>query len=83
MSAGSGKLIAADKSAVVAESIFDPIVVEDCESNGRLPDAPCADESDGFEVFSEPYDLFNQLVTSETVPRCRGRRFTRREAAET
>jgi hypothetical protein len=73
MSAGSGKLIAADESAVVAESIFDPIVVEGCESNGRLSDAPCADESDGLEVFSESDDLLNQLVTSETVPRRRGR----------
>jgi hypothetical protein len=66
----------------VAKSIFNPIVVEDGESNGRLPDASCADESDGFEVFSEPDDLFNQFVTSETVPRRRGREFTRRDAME-
>jgi hypothetical protein len=73
MRAGSWELITADKSTVVAESFFDPIVVEDLEGNRCLADPPCADESDGFEISSESDDRSNQLVASETVPRGWGR----------
>jgi hypothetical protein len=83
MSAGSGKLVTPYESTVVAKSIFDPIVVEDCEGNRCLTDPSCADESDGFEAFNESDNLFDQLVTSETVPRSRGRRFTKRDAMKT
>jgi hypothetical protein len=82
MGAGSRKLIAAYKSTVVAKSFFDPIVVEDREGNGRLPDPPSANQSDGFEVFSESDDFLNQLATSETIPRRRRRKFTGRNAME-
>jgi hypothetical protein len=82
MSAGSGKLVTANESTVVAEFLFDLIMMEDCEGDRCLPDPPCADESDRFEVFSEFDDLFNQLVTSKTIPRGRGRRFTRRDATK-
>ena len=73
MSARGWKLIASYESPILAKLLYDPIVVEDRESNGCLPDPPWADESDGLKVFSEFDDLFNQLVTPETVPRCRGR----------
>jgi hypothetical protein len=76
VSARSGKLITSDKPSVLANSIFDPIVVEDGEGDRRLPDPPCADESDGFEVFCESDNLLNQLVTPETVPGGRWRGFT-------
>jgi hypothetical protein len=75
MSARSGKLITTDKPSVLAKSIFDPIVVEDSEGNRRFPDPPCTNESDGFDVFGESDNLLDQLVTPETVPRGRGRRF--------
>jgi hypothetical protein len=83
MSGGSGKLVAANESAVVAKPFFDPSVVEDGESNRRLADPPCTNKSGGFEVFSEFDDLFNQLVSSETVPRRRRRRFTKGDAIKT
>jgi hypothetical protein len=76
------KLIAADKSPVIAKSIFDPIVVEYSEGNRRFPNPPRSDESDGFEVFCESDNLLDQLVTPETVPGGRGRRFTGLEDGE-
>jgi hypothetical protein len=83
MGTRSGKLVAADESTVPAESLFDLIVVEDFESNRRLPNPPCTDESNGFEDFGEPDDLFDQLVASKTVPRRRGRQFTKRGTIKT
>ena len=80
MGARCGKLIATDKSSVGAKSLFDPIVVEDGEGNGCFPDSPCTDESNRFEVIGECNDLLNQVVTSKTVPRRRGRQFTQRLA---
>ena len=71
------KLIAADKSTVLPESFFDPIVVEGSEGNRCFPDPSCADEGDGFEVFSQPDDLLNQVAASETGLRRRGRGFTK------
>jgi hypothetical protein len=83
MSVRGWKLVAANESAVVAKPFLDPIVVEDGESNRRLADPPCANKSGGFEVLSESDDPFNQLVSSETVPRRRRRRFTKRDAIKT
>jgi hypothetical protein len=80
MSARSRKLIATNKSAVIAKSFFDPTVVEDGERNRCFPDPPCTNEGDGFEVFSESDHLLDQLLTSEAVPRSRGRRFTNKHA---
>jgi hypothetical protein len=79
----SGKLITANESTVPAESLFDLIVMEDLESDGCLPNPPCADEGDGFKAFSESDYLLNQLAASETVPRRRGRRFTNGDAIKT
>jgi len=67
------ELVTTDKSTVVAEPVLDAIVVEDGEGDGRLPNTPCADESDGLEVFSESDDLFNQSVASKAGPGPRGR----------
>jgi hypothetical protein len=61
------ELITTDKSTVVAKPVLDPIVVEDGEGDGCLPNAPCADESNGLEVFSESDDLLNQFVASKQV----------------
>ena len=76
------KLIATDESTVSAKSFFDPIVVEDGESDGCFPDSPSADESDWFEVFSKSDDLLNQPVPPKTVPWGRGRQFTDRNAVK-
>ena len=67
------ELIATNEPAVIAKPVLDPIMVEDSEGNGCLPNPPCADESDGFKVFSESNDLLNQFVASETGPGWRGR----------
>ena len=73
MGARSGELVATDESTVAAKSLFDAIVVEDSQSDGRLPDPASTDESDGCQVLRKTNDLLYQLVTSETDPRCRGR----------
>jgi hypothetical protein len=80
MGARSRKLVTTNKSTVVTKSFFDSIVVEDGEGDGCLPDPPRTDESDGFQVFGEFNDLFNQVVASETVPGRRRRQFAERYA---
>ena len=52
-------------------------MVEDGQSDGRLPNPPWANESDWSEVFREINDLLCQLVASKTDPRRRGWGFTR------
>ena len=49
--------------------------MEDGQRDGRLPDPADTDESDRCEVFGQTDDLLDQLATSETRPRRRGRRF--------
>ena len=83
MSARGRKLITADESAVHAKPFFDLFVVENSERNAGFPDPPCADESDGFKIFSESDDLLNQFIASETGPWGRGRGFTERLAVKT
>ena len=73
MGTRSWELIAPDESTVVSKSFFDPVVVENSESNRRFADPSCTDESDGFQVFGESDDPFNQIIASETSPRGRGR----------
>jgi hypothetical protein len=80
MSARSWELVATNEPAVVAKSLLDAIVVEDSQSDGRLPDPPWTDESDGCEVLCEANNLLDQLVASKTGPRRRGRQFSRRDA---
>ena len=50
MSARSRELVAADESTVVSKLFLDAIVVEDGQSDGRLPDPPWADESNRSEI---------------------------------
>ena len=82
MSVRSWKLITADESTVPAKSFFDSIVVEDGEGDGGFPNPPCADEGDGFEVFSKSDDLVDQFITSKTIPWRRGRQFAKRDTME-
>ena len=69
----SRKLITADESTVLTKPVSDSIMVKDGEGDRCFPGPPCADESDGLEVFGESNDLFNQLVPSKTVSRRRWR----------
>ena len=55
----SQKFIRADESTVDAKLLFNPIVVEDFESNRCLPDPTCTNERDVFDVFSEFDYLFD------------------------
>ena len=71
-------MVTADEPTFVAESLFDSVVVEDFQSDGRLPDPTGTDESDGFEVLGQVDDPVDQLATSETGPWRRGRRLARR-----
>ena len=80
MGARRGELVAADEPAVISKSLLDPIVMEDSQSDGSFADPPWTDESEWSEVFSKADDLLDQLVTSETGPRWRGREFSGRGA---
>ena len=53
------ELIATDKPAVVPKPVLDPIMVEDGQSNRRLPDPPWADECNRSEVLCETNDLLD------------------------
>lgn len=68
MGARSGKPITADEATVVTESFLDSIMVENSKGDRRLPDPCGTNESDGFVVFSESDDIFNQLIAAETNP---------------
>jgi hypothetical protein len=73
MRARGGELVATDEPTVVTESFLDAIVVEDSQSDGRLANPAGTNESDGVKVSRQTNDLLDQLVTSETGPRRRGR----------
>ena len=78
----SWELIAPDKSAIVAKPLLDPIVVEDSEGDGCLPNASCADKSNGLKVFSESDNLLDQFIASEAGPGPWGRRFSQKDTAQ-
>ena len=73
MSAGGGKLVAADEPTVGPEPFLDAIVVEDGQSNGCFSNPPCTDENNRSEMLCEAKDLLDQVLASETSPRRRGR----------
>jgi hypothetical protein len=52
-------LVTANESTIIAEPFLDSIVVEHVERDRCLPDPPCTDESDRFEVFGESDDCLN------------------------
>jgi hypothetical protein len=78
MNTRGGELVATNEPPVLAKTSLDAIVVEGGQSNGCLPDPACTDESDWCEGIGETDDPLDQLVASETGPRWRGRRFSRR-----
>jgi hypothetical protein len=59
VSAGGGESITTDEATIVTESLLDPIVMEDCESDGCLPDSTGTNESDRREVFRQTDDLLD------------------------
>ena len=77
MSTRGGELVATDESTVVAKPLLDPVVVENGQGNGCLPDSSGTDESDRNEVLGEVKYLLDQLVASEEGPRWWRRKFSR------
>ena len=64
-----GKLVTANESTIVTESLLDAIVVEDDQSSARLPDSAGTDESDWGEVFCQADDLLGQLAAAKVGSR--------------
>ena len=58
-------MIATDEPTVDTEPLFDTMVIEGTQSDGRLPDPASTDESDGCQALG----LLDQFVTAETDPR--------------
>ena len=59
------ELVATDEPTVIAKPFLDAIVVEDGQSDGRLPDPTYTEESDGCQAVHETDDLFDQFVASK------------------
>ena len=76
MSTRGGELIAADEPAVVSKPLLDPVVVENGQGNGCLPDSPGTDESDRNEVLGEVDYILDQFVASKEGPRWGRREFS-------
>jgi len=66
-------VVTADEATVITEPLLDTIVMENGESDGYLADSTDTNESDWNEVLGQTNDPLNQLATSETGPRHRGR----------
>jgi len=77
VSAGSKDLFAADESTVFAKLFFDAIVVEDGKNDGGLPNPTGTNQSDWGAFLCQSYDLLDQLITSNNVPRAWRWRFSR------
>ena len=73
MVARGGELVTTNEQAAVSKPLLDAVVMEDGEGDRCLPDPSWANESEWGEVLGEVDDLLNQIVTSETGPRTRGR----------
>jgi len=59
----------------MTKSLLDPIVVENGQGDGGLPDSASTDESDWSKVLGEIDYLLDQLVASEEGPRWQRWRF--------
>ena len=70
---GRWKLVAADKSTVLAESSFDAIVMQDLQGDRRLTNPSSTNQSDGFQALNETDYLIDYFFASETGPRRWGR----------
>ena len=77
------ELVTMDESTVSAKPFLDAIVMEDCESDGGLPDSPRTNESEWLRIFCTAYDALDQLVAPETGTRRWGRRFSKGNAMKT
>ena len=77
MSTRGGELVATDEPTVIAESQFDTIFVEDCQSGGCLANSASTNESNWNEFVSEIDYLLDQLVASIEGPRWWGPGFSR------
>ena len=65
---GCGELVTANKPTVATKPLFDPIVVEDGQDDGRLSNSASANQGDWCEVLGETNDLLDQLVTPKEDP---------------
>ena len=70
------KLVTADESTVLIEPFLDAIIMQDSQGDRCLAYPSSTYESDGFEVFGETDDLFDEFVASKTGPRRRRRGFS-------
>ena len=77
VSTRGGELIAADEPAVIAKPLLDPVVVENGQGDGCLPDSSGTNESDWNEVLDEIDYLLDQFIASKEGPRWRRREFSR------
>ena len=80
MDARSRELVATDEPTVIAKLLLDTTVMENCQGDGSPATSTRTDESDRHEVVGEVDDLIDQLVTSETDSRRRGRQLSGRNA---
>ena len=70
---GCRELITPDEPTVSPKPLFDPIVVENGQSDGRLPDPTCTNQSGGFEAVYETKNLLDQLAAPKQCPLWWGR----------
>jgi len=68
MCARGRELVTPDESTVVTKPLLDPVVVENGQGNGGLPDSASTDESDWSKLLGEIDYLLDQLVASEEGP---------------
>ena len=61
-------MITADESTVVAKPLLDPVVMENGQGNGCLPDSSSTNESDRNEILSEIDYCLDKFVASEEGP---------------
>jgi hypothetical protein len=76
METGCWELIATNESTIIAKSVREAFVVENSECDCSFPDPPRTDESDGFQVFCESNDLFDERIPPETGAWWWGRYFS-------
>ena len=64
-----GELVASDEPAVVTETVFDAVMMENGESYGCLANPTSTNESERNEVFCQTDELPDELISSKEVPR--------------
>jgi len=72
-----GELIATNEATAMSKPLFDPIVVENGQGDGRLANSSSTDGSDWNKVVNKIDYLLDQLVTSEERPWWQRREFSR------